>query len=219
MTTNTHNHSFFLGLAIFGAFLCFAALVAVACLGFAYEFDLIRSGRPISPFTKVIQCLIILVICLVSTGSAAWVAWEIMVRQSFADMVHAILSVSIYFCVVSAWTIALWPWLAGDAGSNADTIGNIALASVALPTVLFVIWRERIASDASLDGRFNNAISMLGSSTEAVRIAAVYSMRRFAPHADYRDAALVALRSHLATAPTSQREIAVTNDTIQGLQA
>ena len=52
MTTNTDNHKYFLILAIVGALLCLAAMVASVCLGFAYEFDLIRSDRPISPFTR-----------------------------------------------------------------------------------------------------------------------------------------------------------------------
>ena len=43
MTTNTDNHKYFLILAIVGALLCLAAMVASVCLGFACEFDLIRS--------------------------------------------------------------------------------------------------------------------------------------------------------------------------------
>ena len=224
MTTNTDNHKYFLILAIVGALLCLAAMVASVCLGFAYEFDLIRSDRPISPFTRIIQCLLIFVFFVVAVGSAGLIAWELWRKKSFADMIHAVLSVTIYFCVVSAWTIALWPWLVDDKGSNADTIAKIALASAAIPTVLFVIWRERIASDASLDRRFNNAINALGNPTESVRIAAIYSLRPFRPYADYRNAALAALRSHLAISTglirpiMSQRENTATNDAIRHLE-
>ena len=218
MTTNTDNHKFFLILAIVGALLCLAALVAADCLWLADECDLVRPDRPFSPFTKGVQGLLGFTLFFVSVGLAWCVAWEIKVKKSFADMIHAILSVSIYFCVVSAWTIALWPWLAGDAGSNVDTIVKIALASAALPTVLFVIWRERIASDASLDQRFNNAINRLGNPTESVRIASVYLLRLFRPYADYRIAALAALRSHLATAVISQSEFAAINEAIRRLQ-
>ena len=218
MTTNTDNHKFFRNLAILGASLCLLALATVPCLWLAYECDLILPDWPISLHTMIIQSLLISPVSVVSVVSAWHIAREIRVKQSFADMIHAILSVSIYFCVVSAWTIALWPWLAGDAGSNVDTIAKIALASAALPTVLFVIWRERIASDASLDQRFNNAINGLGNPTESVRIASVYSLRRFIPYADYRNAAYAALRSHLVTAAISQAEIDATTEAILHLQ-
>ena len=224
MTTNTDNHKYFGILAIVGASLCLAAMVALVCPGFAYEFGMIRSDRSISPCTRNIQCLLVLAITVVAWVSAVVIAWEVWRKKSFADMIHAVLSVTIYLCVVSAWTIALWPWLADGKGSNADTIAKIALASAAIPTVLFVIWRERIASDASLDRRFDNAINGLGNPTESVRIAAIYSLRQFRPYAHYRNAALAALRSHLATCPglirpiLPQRENTATNDAIRHLE-
>ena len=219
MTTNIDNHKYFLCIVVLGALLCPAALVGSVCLGFANEFDLIRSERSISPFTKIIQCLLILGLSIVSSGLAWFLARQITIKRSFADMIHAVLSVILYFCVVSAWTIALWPWLADGKGTNVDTIAKIAIVSSALPTVLFVIWRERVASDTSLDQRFQNAITALGNQTESVRIAAIHSLMPFRPHTDYRNAALAALRSHAATGPfLSVREIATINQAIQHLQ-
>ena len=224
MTDNTDNHRCFLVLIAVGALLCPAAVVGSIFIGFAHELDLIHMERSTGYFTMVTQCLLILILTAVSAAAAVFLAWHILGKNTFDKMSDAILSVVMYFCVVSAWAIALWPWLAEGADANSDTIAKIALASAALPTVLFVIWRERIASAASLDQRFNNAISALGNQIESVRIAGIHSLRQFRPYANYRRAARVALESHAATATgligpiLSRRETDATAEAINHLR-
>ena len=87
--------------------------------------------------------------------------------------------------VISAgyFTAYFWDGLNGGA-SPSTTIRDMGLAVAAVLTLLFVIWRERIASNQaevklsdSLAGRFQNGVQMLSSNDPVERIAGISAIR------------------------------------------
>ena len=93
----------------------------------------------------------------------------------------------------AAFVVNWWDWLTcGDSGSTVfRNLGLVAAALVALP---LAIWRSRVAEQQNeisrgqseiahrgqLDGRFEQAVGMLGSESEALRLAGVQALRRLA---------------------------------------
>lgn len=76
-----------------------------------------------------------------------------------------------------------WEGLQGNQSSG-QTLGSLGLAAVGVSTVLFVIWRgriagqaNRIASDQSIAQQYQHASTMLSSDNVAVRLAGVAFIR------------------------------------------
>ena len=128
-----------------------------------------------------------------------------------------------------------WQWLQGDDSPSA-TIRNIGLAVAAVLTLVFVIWRERIASNqasnefaASLADRYREASEMIASNDRVRRIAGIRLIRELGMNMGlpreirrhYRFMCLDLLNRYKATRRTRNKrdpELQVLNEAIQCLE-
>ena len=92
---------------------------------------------------------------------------------------------AIVLTVMSAGYVAAYLWDGLNVtGNPSATIRDVGLAVAAVLTLLFVIWRERIASNraddslaASMADRFQNGVKMLASQSSFERIGGICIIR------------------------------------------
>ena len=101
-------------------------------------------------------------------------------------MRYAIIALAQIAVAVGYITAYNWDGLNG-AGSASDTVRNIGLAVAVVLTLLFVIWRERIASNRADDGlasslaeRYRDGARLLMSRKAIERIAGIYLIQELA---------------------------------------
>ena len=123
-------------------------------------------------------------------------------------MRYAALALALGVLSVSFVTAYLWDGL-NVTGSPSSTIRDVGIAVAAVLTLLFVIWRERIASNragdslaASMADRFQNGVKMLASENSFERIGGIDVIRQLGGERSssgghqrtYREASLILLR-------------------------
>ena len=79
-------------------------------------------------------------------------------RETLTRMRHAIGCLFLIGGIVASWSIYAWPWLSGPNKPNSEIIRDIGLAVAAVLTLVFVIWRERIASEDAGTKRLSVAL-------------------------------------------------------------
>ena len=92
---------------------------------------------------------------------------------------------AIVFAIVGAGYVTAYLWDGLNVtGNPSTTIRDVGLAGAAVLTILFVIWRERIASNqaddrlaASLADRYQNGVQMLASQNSFERIGGIGVIR------------------------------------------
>ena len=106
-----------------------------------------------------------------------------------------------------------WEGLQGNQSSG-QTLGSLGLAAVGVSTVLFVIWRgriagqaNRIASDQSIAQQYQHASTMLSSDNVAVRLAGVAFIRELGgANKAYRRMSVKLLRAFVSSSKYGQGE-------------
>ena len=110
-------------------------------------------------------------------------------------MRHAIGILFLIGLAIASASIYGWDWLNGDDDSNSATVRNIALGFAAALTLIFVIWRERIASGKATSDRFESAVQMLGDPSVATCIAGIRIIRDLGQYPRYRRMGLAVLNA------------------------
>ena len=82
-----------------------------------------------------------------------WLFFEKWCYGSLGRMRHVIAILILTGVAVLSWTTYAWMWLSNGNESNSATIRDIGLAIAAVLTLVFVIWRERIASSQASTAR------------------------------------------------------------------
>ena len=116
---------------------------------------------------------------LVASFVGAGVLWCLQRIGESWRMRFAIAALAQIVIAVGYITAYNWDWLSGS-GSPSDTIQNVGLGIAAVLTLIFVIWRERIASNVAADKlsdslaeRYQNGARMMASGNTIERIAGI----------------------------------------------
>ena len=123
----------------------------------------------------------------ISLPLAMWLAWEKSVRGSLSRIRHAIVILALIGVVIASASAASWEWLNNDADSNSESVQHIALGIAAVLTLIFVIWRERIASGKASFERYTSGVRMLGDETMTIRLAGIGIIVEACQNPIYRD--------------------------------
>ena len=79
-----------------------------------------------------------------------------------------------------------WWWLASGDSPNSESVQHMALGTAAVLTLLFVVWRERIASGKASFERYVEGVRMLGDASMVTRTAGVLIIRDLCENLAYR---------------------------------
>ena len=107
-------------------------------------------------------------------------------RGSLERMRHSIAILTMIGLVIASASASSWEWLNDGADSNSQSVLHIALGTAAVLTLIFVIWRERIASGKASFDRFSRGVQMLGEGNMATRIAGVWVIVDVCQYPSYR---------------------------------
>lgn len=131
-----------------------------------------------------------------------WLVCEDFRNEQLSKMRHAIAILVLIGLAVASWSTYTWGWLNIGDESNSATIRNIGIAVATVLTLIFVIWRERIASERSGTAkkelnlaRFQRGTDMLSSKSEAVRIGGIALLRMLGQENEFRETCLHVLLS------------------------
>lgn len=184
-------------------FICTLALVAIVIPGLLLLFGVSWSTPSGSePKSHPHEGMLVLCGSVVALVVTIWLGREKSARGSLPRLRHAIGMLTIFGLVVLSWSMYSWTWLSNEGESNSATLRNIGLAVAAVLTLIFVIWRERIASNQSSIARgmlaleqYQRGSDMLTSESEAVRIGGVGLLEKLGNQEEYRDLCLQLLRA------------------------
>ncbi|MXZ90331.1 MAG: hypothetical protein F4W95_15150 [Chloroflexi bacterium] len=161
----------------------------------------------------------------------AWLALEKKRTGSLARMRYAIAALTLIALVVLSWSMHSWTWLGSGSESNSATVRNIGFAVAAVLTLIFVIWRERIASwrasaanqqvttehSRMLLEQYRGGLDMLTSDFLAVRIGGVYVLQKLGNEQGYCSMCLEVLRAFQKDA--NEEEATAAENAINALEA
>ena len=135
---------------------------------------------------------------------AIYLCCQIRKKESLGRMRHAIAILGLLGLAIASASIYGWSWLNSGDDSNSGTIRNIALGIAAILTLVFVVWRERIASGTATFDRYESAVQMLGDPSVATCIAGIRIIRDLGRYPGYRTMGLPVLRAFVQD-PTPSR--------------
>ena len=110
-------------------------------------------------------------------------------------MRHSIAILALAGLVIASASASSWEWLTDRADSNSQSVQHIALGTAAVLTLIFVIWRERIASEKASFDRFTSGVQMLGDANMATRVAGIWIIEDVCQYPRYRCQGLQVLRA------------------------
>ena len=128
---------------------------------------------------------------------------ERLAGKGIARMRHAIAILALLGLAITSVSIYGWNWLNQGDSPNSETIQHIALGVAVLLTVIFVIWRERIASGKATSDRYANAVQMLSDPNAATQIAGIRIIRDLGRYSLYQEMGLAVLQAFVNYPPQS----------------
>ena len=115
-----------------------------------------------------------------------WLACEKVVGGSLHRVRHTIGILALLGLGIASVAGSNWWWLASSDSPNSETVQHMALGTAAVLTLLFVVWRERIASGKASFERYVEGVQMLGDANMATRTAGVLIIRDLCANLAYR---------------------------------
>ena len=144
------------------------------------------------------QVAFVAVAFVISLLVAAVLALTKLRGRSLDRVRHALAVLAISGAAVASASMCVWDWLNGGQEPNSVTVRNVALGFAALLTVVFVIWRERIASGQASFERFQRGTNMLNDGNMAVRIGGICIIREVGRYWRYREQAVCVLEAFIS---------------------
>ena len=114
-------------------------------------------------------------------------------------MRHAIGILGLIGVTITAASVFCWSWLSSNgASSNSQVIQHIALGVAAVLTLLFVIWRERIAGANASFEQYRTGVRMLGDTNMVTRIAGIQLLEEVGQYPRWSPLALQVLNAFVS---------------------
>ena len=114
-----------------------------------------------------------------------WLAYEKGVDGSLHRVRHTIGILALLGLCLASVAGPNW-WLASGDSPNSESVQHMALGTAAVLTLLFVVWRERIASGKASFERFVEGVRMLGDASMTIRTAGVLIIGGLCENLAYR---------------------------------
>ena len=102
-----------------------------------------------------------------------WLAWEKGVAGSLHRVRHTIGILALLGLGIACVAGPNWWWLASGDTPNSESVQHLALGTAAVLTLLFVVWRERIAGGKASFERSVEGVRMLADASMVTRTAGV----------------------------------------------
>ena len=153
----------------------------------------------------------------VSLVFAAWLGWSKWLNGSLARMRDAMVILGLAGITVMSAAALGWGWLIDGTRPNSQVVQHLALGAAAILTLLFVIWRERIASENASFEQFKSGVQMLGDPNIVTRIAGVRLLARVGRFPRWRGPVLKVLRTFdedASSDPTAEGTPALREDVL-----
>ena len=115
-----------------------------------------------------------------------WLAYEKGNEGSLHRVRHTIGILALLVLCLASVAGPNWWWLASGDSPNSASVQHMALGTAAVLTLLFVIWRERIASRKASFERYVEGVRMLGDASMTTRTAGVLIIGDLCENLAYR---------------------------------
>ena len=149
---------------------------------------------------------------------AVWLTREKCVNESLGRVRAAIAILALIGMVIASASASYWFWLSGDAEPNSQSVQHIALGLAAVLTLVFVVWRERIASGKATFERFTTGVQMLGDQNISTRLAGVGIILEVCENRVYRDQGLRVLRAFANNNTSASDDVRAAREAIKRLR-